>query len=167
MPQPCNGVIDKSQLPNCRLCISNIVSSFRRCESDANHPTSMNVESVRSYCLSFPQAKETLQWGETLCFKVTGKIFAMLSLASVPPTLCFKCTPETFAELCEQEGISPAPYVGRYKWILLERLDVLRTEETEDLIHQSYEMVLMKANPKKQVKRKSKSVHKPSKKRKS
>jgi predicted DNA-binding protein (MmcQ/YjbR family) len=116
----------------------------------------MNVESVRSYCLSFPQAKETLQWGETLCFNVTGKIFAMLSLASVPPTLCFKCTPETFAELCEQEGISPAPYVGRYKWILLERLDVLRSEETEDLIHQSYEMVLMKANPKKQARRKVK-----------
>jgi predicted DNA-binding protein (MmcQ/YjbR family) len=108
----------------------------------------MNVESVRSYCLSFSRAKESLQWGETLCFKVDGKIFAMLSLNSVPPTLCFKCTPETFAELCEQDGISPAPYVGRYKWVLLERLDVLRNEEIEDLIHQSYEMVLMKANPK-------------------
>jgi len=116
----------------------------------------MNVESVRSYCLSFPQAKETLQWGETLCLKVAGKIFAMLSLNSVPPSLCFKCTPETFAELCEQEGISPAPYVGRYKWVLLERLDVLRNEETEDLIRQSYEMVLMKVNPKKKVKRKVK-----------
>jgi predicted DNA-binding protein (MmcQ/YjbR family) len=109
----------------------------------------MNVESVRSYCLSFSRAKETLQWGETLCFKVDGKIFAMLSLDSVPPTLCFKSAPETFAELCEQEGISPAPYVGRYKWVLLERLDVLRNEEIEDLIHQSYEMVLMKATPRK------------------
>lgn len=118
----------------------------------------MNVEFVRSYCLSFPQAKETLQWGETLCFKVAGKIFAMLSLASVPPTLCFKCTPEIFAELCEQEGISPAPYVGRYKWVLLERLDVLRNEEAEDLIHQSYEMVLMKAQPKTKVKAKKSTV---------
>jgi predicted DNA-binding protein (MmcQ/YjbR family) len=118
----------------------------------------MNVESVRSYCLSFPQAKETLQWGETLCFKVAGKIFAMLSLASVPPTLCFKCTPERFAELCEQEGISPAPYVGRYKWVLLERLDVLRAEETEDLIHHSYEMVLRKAKPKKKVKDRKSTV---------
>jgi predicted DNA-binding protein (MmcQ/YjbR family) len=118
----------------------------------------MNVESVRSYCLSFPQAKETLQWGETLCFKVAGKIFAMLSLASVPATLCFKCAPETFAELCEQEGISPAPYVGRYKWVLLEHLRVLRDEETEDLIHQSYEMVLMKSKPKPKVKAKKSTV---------
>src|SRR5579863_6653988 len=123
--------------------------------SDADPPTSMNVESVRSYCLSFPQAKEKLQWGETLCFKVGGKIFAMLSLHSVPPSLCFKCTPETFVELCEQEGISPAPYVGRYKWVLLERLDVLRDQEIEALIHQSYEMVSMKA---KRVKAKVKST---------
>ena len=104
----------------------------------------MNVDSVRDYCLSFPQAKETLQWGETLCFKTGGKIFAMLSLAAVPPSLCFKCTAERFAELCEQEGIRPAPYVGRYKWVLLERLDVLRDEEIEDLIRQSHEMVAPK-----------------------
>jgi predicted DNA-binding protein (MmcQ/YjbR family) len=108
----------------------------------------MNVESVRGYCLSFPQARENLQWGETLCFKVAGKIFATLSLGSVPQSLCIKCTPEKFAELCEQEGISPAPYVGRYKWVLLERLDVLDDEELEDLIRQSYEMVAAKSKGK-------------------
>jgi predicted DNA-binding protein (MmcQ/YjbR family) len=108
----------------------------------------MNVDSVRGYCLSFPQARENLQWGETVCFKVGGKIFATLSLNSVPQSLCFKCTPETFAELCEQEGIRPAPYVGRYKWVLLERLDVLFDEELEDLIRQSYEMVAGKTKAK-------------------
>jgi predicted DNA-binding protein (MmcQ/YjbR family) len=108
----------------------------------------MNVDSVRGYCLSFPQARENLQWGETVCFKVAGKIFATLSLNSVPQSLCFKCTPEKFAELCEQEGIRPAPYVGRYKWVLLERLDVLFDEELEELIRESYEMVAGKGNTK-------------------
>jgi predicted DNA-binding protein (MmcQ/YjbR family) len=108
----------------------------------------MNVDSVRGYCLSLPQARENLQWGETLCFKVRGKIFATLSLGSVPPTLCLKCTPEKFSELCEQEGIRPAPYVGRYKWVLLERLDALRDEELNHLIRQSYEMVSAKTRPK-------------------
>jgi predicted DNA-binding protein (MmcQ/YjbR family) len=115
----------------------------------------MNVDSVRAYCLFFPQAKETLQWGETLCFKVAGKIFAMLSLAAVPPSLCFKCAPERFAELCEQEGIRPAPYVGRYKWVLLERLDVLGDEEIEDLIRHSYAMVVPRGKMKVKVKVKS------------
>ncbi len=111
----------------------------------------MNVDSVRGYCLSFPHARENLQWGETLCFKVDGKIFALLSLASVPPTLCFKCAPEKFVELCEQEGIRPAPYLGRYKWVLLEWLDALRDDELEELILQSYEMVLAKSKSKAKI----------------
>ena len=108
----------------------------------------MNVDFVRGYCLSFPQARENLQWGETICFKVDGKIFGTMSLASVPPTLCFKCAPEKFAELCERDGIRPAPYVGRYKWVLLERLDVLGTKELEDLIRESYAMVVAKSEGK-------------------
>lgn len=127
----------------------------------------MDVDSVRDYCLSFPQAKETLQWGETLCFKAGGKIFAMLSLAAVPPSLCFKCAPERFVELCELEGIRPAPYVGRYKWVLLERLGVLGDEEIEDLIRQSHQMVAptrkekltVKARVKKSTSRPNTSKH--------
>jgi predicted DNA-binding protein (MmcQ/YjbR family) len=116
----------------------------------------MNVDSVRAYCLSFPQARENLQWGETLCFKISGKIFVTLSLASVPQSLCLKCTPEKFVELCEQEGIIPAPYVGRYKWVLLQSLDVLSDEELEDLIRQSYGMVASKLRGKAIVKGKAK-----------
>jgi len=72
----------------------------------------------------------------------------MLSLAAVPPSLSLKCTAEKFAELCEFEGIRPAPYVGRYAWVLLERLDVLSDEEIEDLINQSYAMVAAKSKVK-------------------
>jgi len=104
----------------------------------------MDVESIRRHCLSFPNVKENLQWGETLCFKVCGKIFVTLSLDSVPQRLCFKATPEEFAELIENEDIVRAPYVGRYKWVMLERLDVLPEAELEDLIRQSYEMVAAK-----------------------
>jgi len=108
----------------------------------------MNIDSIRRHCLSFPDATENLQWGDDLCFKVGGKIFAITSLDAVPTKLCFKCTPEKFAELVEVEGISPAPYVGRYKWVLLERLDVLRPDEIEDLIAASYEMVVAKGKGK-------------------
>jgi predicted DNA-binding protein (MmcQ/YjbR family) len=104
----------------------------------------MNVDALRKYCLSFAQAMENLQWGADLCFKVRGKIFAIVGLDSVPQALCFKCTPEMFAELCEREGIRPAPYVGRYKWVLVDGLDVLGDDELEDLILQSYEMVSAK-----------------------
>jgi predicted DNA-binding protein (MmcQ/YjbR family) len=105
----------------------------------------MSVESIRQFCLSFPYATENLQWGDDLCFKVGGKIFALLNLNAVPPRLMFKCDPERFAELVEHEDIIPAPYLGRYKWVSFERLDVLPWGDVKDLIEQSYGMVAAKA----------------------
>jgi predicted DNA-binding protein (MmcQ/YjbR family) len=108
----------------------------------------MDVESIRHFCLSFSDAEENLQWGEDLCFKVRGKIFAVLDLGSVPQRLSLKCGPEKFAELTELEGISPAPYVGRYKWVLVERLSVLPAPELKELIRESYAMVASKTKVK-------------------
>jgi len=116
----------------------------------------MNVDSIRQYCLSFPQATENLQWEDDLCFKIGGKIFVVLSLESVPPSLCFRCTPETFADLCERENIIPAPYVGRYKWVLVQRLDAMGDQELKEFISQSYEMVAAKAGRAPTTKAKSK-----------
>ncbi|MGD1077836.1 MAG: MmcQ/YjbR family DNA-binding protein [Candidatus Sulfotelmatobacter sp.] len=105
--------------------------------------TAMNVDSIRSYCLSFPGATEKLQWGDALCFKVRAKMFAVLGLDRV--RLTFKCTAETFAELIEREHIRPAPYLGHHNWVMLDRLDALRKDELQELIRQSYEMVAAKA----------------------
>jgi predicted DNA-binding protein (MmcQ/YjbR family) len=110
----------------------------------------MNVDAIREFCLAFPQATEKLQWGDDLCFKIGGKIFAIVGLDN--PRLCFKCLPETFAELIEREDIRPAPYVGRYKWVMLDRLNAVPWVELRDLIRQSHEMVAAKA-PKKSGKK--------------
>ncbi len=107
----------------------------------------MNTETIREFCLAFPQATENLQWGDDLCFKIGGKIFAIIGLDN--PRLCFKCTPEIFGELIEREDVRPAPYVGRYKWVMLDRLDAVRWDELRELILQSYEMVAAKAPKKK------------------
>ncbi len=103
----------------------------------------MNVDTIREFCLAFPRATEKLQWGDDLCFKIGGKIFVMLGLDN--PRLCLKCTPETFAELIEREDIRPAPYVGRYKWVMLDRIDAVGWEELRELIQRSYAMVAAKA----------------------
>lgn len=103
----------------------------------------MNVDSTRAYCLSFPEATEELQWRDALCFKVRRKMFAVLGLDQV--RLTFKCTPETFAELIERQDIRPSPYLGRHNWVMLDRLDALRSDELKDLIRQSYEMVAANA----------------------
>jgi predicted DNA-binding protein (MmcQ/YjbR family) len=122
-----------------------------------------DVDWIRKLCLSLPDATENLQWGETLCFKVHGKLFATVHLSEgkLAP-IVLKSSPEDFHELLEIEGISQAPYVGRYKWILLATSNVLPLEELEALIRQSYDLVAAKA-PKKNAASK-KTPSKPNKK---
>jgi predicted DNA-binding protein (MmcQ/YjbR family) len=105
----------------------------------------MDPEAIRRYCLSLPHATEDIQWGNDLLFRVGGKIFAGAALdPSAPARLSFKCTPEEYAELTERDGIIPAPYMARYHWVALERLDALGRAEIQRLIKASYEMVAAK-----------------------
>ena len=77
----------------------------------------------------------------------------MLNLElSSPAQLSFKCSPERFAELLEIDGISPAPYVGRYKWVALEDLNALGQADLKVCIRESYELVLAKVPRKKKRK---------------
>jgi len=105
-----------------------------------------DVEWVRKLCLSFPDAAEDMPWGDDLCFKVRGKIFTGMILSDGRfPRITVKCAPEAFEELLEIEGISPARYVGRYKWVTLAHSNVLAADQLERLIRQSYELVKAKA----------------------
>jgi predicted DNA-binding protein (MmcQ/YjbR family) len=100
---------------------------------------------VRSYCLSFPHATESIQWGNDLVFKVHGKMFAVTVLEpGAKVCLSFKCTPEKFAELIERAGVIPAPYSARYHWVALETPDALRQPELKALIRESYDLVWQK-----------------------
>jgi predicted DNA-binding protein (MmcQ/YjbR family) len=123
----------------------------------------LDVDWVRKLCLSFPDVTEDIPWGDDLCFKVRGKIFTGMVLSDGRfPRITLKSAPEKFHELLELEGISPAPYVGRYKWVMLANSNVLPSDELEALIRQSYELVAAKA-PKKRATRK-KTLRKRSKK---
>jgi len=115
-----------------------------------------DVEWIRRLCLSLPDVTEDMPWGDDLCFKVRGKIFTGMVLSDGRfPRITLKCAAETFHELLEFEGISPAPYVGRYKWVMLANSNVLSANELESLIRQSYNLVAAKA-PKPKASRKTK-----------
>lgn len=47
-------------------------------------------------------------------------------------------------KLTERDGIIPAPYLARYKWVGLRRLGALGDAEMKRFLKQSYEMVLAK-----------------------
>jgi predicted DNA-binding protein (MmcQ/YjbR family) len=105
----------------------------------------MDIETVRAYCLSFPHVTEEVLWGNDLVFKIGGKMFAVIGLDPVSGhCMSFKSTPEKFAELTEEEGIDPAPYVARYHWVALQRFNVLRERELKALLRNAYDLVFEK-----------------------
>ena len=101
----------------------------------------MSIEWIRAHCMSFPHATEQMQWGDDLVFKIGGKMFAVVPLVPAPVKLSFKATLDEFAQLIEQPGIIPAPYLARAKWVALERLDALSRGELKRLLTISYELV--------------------------
>ncbi len=105
-----------------------------------------DVDWIRKLCLSFPDVTEDMPWGDDLCFKIRGKIFAGVVLSDGRfPRITLKSSPEAFHDLLEVEGITPAPYVGRYKWIQLASSHLLPASDLESLILRSYELVATKA----------------------
>jgi predicted DNA-binding protein (MmcQ/YjbR family) len=109
----------------------------------------MDIESVRRLCLSFPGVNEQIQWGDALLFKVAGKMFVAASLEPTTVYLSFKADPEKFFDLTERQGVIPAPYLARAKWVALETQDAIAATELAELLRESYEMVAAKLPRKK------------------
>lgn len=104
----------------------------------------MNIEQLRKFCLAFPGSTEDIKWGADLCFCVGAKMFCVTGADSISGGLSLKCTPETFSELIERDGIDPAAYVGRYKWVRIADLNAVTPAELKSLISKSYELVFDK-----------------------
>jgi predicted DNA-binding protein (MmcQ/YjbR family) len=106
----------------------------------------MTLERLRELCLSMPGATEQIQWGADLVFKVGGKMFcvACTETRADAPALSFKCDADRFAELVERDGVRPAPYLARAKWVALDRFDTLPVRELTPLIEEAYAHVLAK-----------------------
>lgn len=95
----------------------------------------MDAERARSHLLKLPHVVETMQWGENLGFwvgdkAIGGKMFTLLNLdAGGGPVVSFAAVSEHAAELCEREGLRPAPYLARAGWVAAERWDALTLYE--------------------------------------
>ena len=107
----------------------------------------MNIEQLRKFCISLPGATEDIKWGSDLCFCVGEKMFCVTGADSMTG-MSLKCTPEKFEELIERDGIDPAAYVGRYKWVHISDLDAVTPAELKELIKTSYQLVFDKLPPK-------------------
>lgn len=110
----------------------------------------MNIEELRAFCKTLQGVTEDIKWGQDLCFCIGEKMFCVTGLSG-PFTLSFKVRDEEFEALSAAPGFTPAPYVARYKWVLLEDPSRISDKQLKHYISQSYELVKAKL-PKKTLK---------------
>jgi predicted DNA-binding protein (MmcQ/YjbR family) len=96
---------------------------------------------VEVIALALPGAELSIKWGDHRTFCVGGKMFAILSGPSGPLELSFKCSDMAFELLIERDGIIPAPYLQRAKWVRLETLDVMDADELTARIKEAHRIV--------------------------
>ena len=109
----------------------------------------MDIESLRTFCKSLPSVTEDIKWGHDICFSIGGKMFLVTSADANPAGASFKTGDEDFITLIEKEGIIPAPYLARHKWVYVNDIKRLGKKEWKEFITKSYEMVRAKLPKKK------------------
>lgn len=101
----------------------------------------MTIEELQKICNTFAGVTTDIKWENHLCFNVGGKMFLVTEPDSVPQSASFKATDEDFELLPQREGIIPAPYMARYKWVYVDDINRLSKKDWEKYLKLSYQLV--------------------------
>jgi predicted DNA-binding protein (MmcQ/YjbR family) len=102
----------------------------------------MNIETLREYCISKRGADESFPFGEdTLVFKVTGKIFALVNLDG-DLSINLKCDPAFAIELRERYSSVTAGYhMNKKHWNTILLDGSVPDKEICSWIDHSYQLI--------------------------
>ncbi|WP_108820001.1 MmcQ/YjbR family DNA-binding protein [Pseudovibrio sp. Alg231-02] len=107
-----------------------------------------------NYCKSLVGTSNVIQWGNASVWKVGGKIFAICSnWGEDRPEMegikiSFKCSELSYQILTEQEGIIPAPYLARAKWVQIETAQAMADEDIKDYVREAHSIIARKLTKK-------------------
>jgi len=102
----------------------------------------MNIESLREYCISKKGATESFPFGEdTLVFKVTGKIFALVNLDG-DLSINLKCDPTFAIELRERySSVTSGYHMNKKHWNTIYLDGTVPDKEVFLWIDHSYDLI--------------------------
>ena len=102
-------------------------------------------------CKALAGATYDVKWGKDECYSVGGKMFAVIGPGSAHPgpkdsawSIGFKVDDNRFLELTDIEGIIPAPYMAKHKWVLVQDPKALTDVELKALIVRSHALIVAK-----------------------
>lgn len=108
----------------------------------------MTIEEIQTICNAFKGVTQDIKWEDHLCFNIGGKMFLITAPDNVPHTASLKVTDEDFELLTQREGIVPAPYLARYKWVYMDDINRFSKNEWEHYLKLAYELVYNKLTAK-------------------
>jgi predicted DNA-binding protein (MmcQ/YjbR family) len=113
----------------------------------------MNLESLRTYALSFKGVTESFPFDtDTLVFKVGGKMFLLTSVTSIPLQFNVKCDPEKAIELRERfQAVTPGFHMNKQHWNTIYNEMDASDMQMKEWIKDSYELIKSSLPKKKQV----------------
>lgn len=103
----------------------------------------MDIETLRSHCLSKKGTSEDFPFDETtLCFRVGGKIFCLTDTHDLPFSFNLKCDPEWAISLREEyEGIRPGYHMNKKHWNTVQPDEFIPLDLLYQMIDMSYDLV--------------------------
>jgi len=101
----------------------------------------MTIENIQSFCQQMPAVTQDIKWEHDLVFSVGAKMFCVVGLDQSPTSASFKVKDEEFEEMCNKPGFGPAPYVARYKWVLIDDIRKMPRADWHRYLTQSYHLV--------------------------
>ncbi len=111
----------------------------------------MNIEEVRTYCLSKPHTSEDMPFGpDTLVFRVANKIFAISGLNWETCHVNLKMDPDRAIEMREKyEEVKPGYHMNKTHWNTVHFEGSLPNELLKEFIDESYDLIVASLTKKK------------------
>ncbi|MCA1243247.1 MmcQ/YjbR family DNA-binding protein [Stappia stellulata] len=99
-----------------------------------------------AHCSALPGTTHVVQWGDASVWKVGGKIFAICSNwgTASADAIAFKCSDLAYQMLCERDGVGPAPYLARAKWVQVRSNDALSDDDIRAYVIEAHKLVAAK-----------------------
>lgn len=117
------------------------------------------VAKAHAACKALPGVTYDVKWGKDECYSVGGKMFAVIGPGGTHGgpkgaawSIGFKVEDHRFLELTDREGIIPAPYMAKHKWVLVQDPKALSDAELKELVVKSHALIVAKLPKKTQEK---------------
>ena len=117
-----------------------------------------SVAKAHAACKAMRGVTYDIKWGKDECYSVGGKMFAVIGPGgshggpkNAAWSIGFKVDDFRFLELTDREGIIPAPYMAKHKWVLVQDPKKVTDAELKELIARSHALIVEKLPKKAQA----------------